>query len=363
MTTLKNIQLPTSWDAPTLTRLTLRDGTSYATLLADIDAALGLLNDTLTQSYPARLLSLTTEAALAYRTGGASGYEIATEFTTPDAQRAETTGHMLPLTVRDRKLGWTYLYLLNAPRYQLDADIAGLIDDTRTAFEHVVYTRLFKLEEESGPAFGLGASGVSTPFADGGAGTVAYTPPPVPNRGGTFAANHSHYLRLDGLTQANLTTAVKHLWEHGHDGPFELIVALADLATWTSKTAFPGYAPKADPLLVYGADTARARLDDAYIGGISTDYGVCRLTASGRVPTGYYAITRSYGPLDPRNPLRLRYDATFGFGARLVSSAGQFPLHEAIGMLMFGIGVGPDRTAAVLVKNAANGNYTTPAIG
>lgn len=360
---LKNVSLPTAWDADELARIQMRDGTTYDTLVADIDAALQLVNSDLTTGYFANLVSITDEPFIEYRSGSGGGFEDATEYAQPDAQRAGTSGHMLPLQIKDRKLGWTYLYLLNAQRQKLDADIAGLAQDAHDVWEQAILNRLFKMEEETGKQYRLGTSGVSVPFADGGNGTIAFTPPPVPNRASSFDSTHDHFLRISGITQANLETAVKSVWEHGHDGPFELLVSLADLSSWTDTASVTGYVSRADPLVQYGQNTSLAQVHDIYVGGVTTDYGFCRLVPNGRIPTGYWGVTKSYGPLDPRNPLRVRFDEQFGFGVKLITNnVGQFPLEGAVGMFLLGVGVGEDRTAAVLVENDSAGDYASPTI-
>jgi len=362
---LKNISLPTAWDNAELRRLTLRDGATFESVLRDIDDALGMVNAGLSSGYLANLFSLTTEPAVEYRNGVSTGFEDHTENTQPDGQRGDTSGHMLPLVKKDRALKWTYDFLKEARRAQLDADIASMLQDAQDAWEKAILTRLFKMEEETGKRYGLGTSGYSVPFVDGAAGTIVYTPIPRPARMiNTFDTTHDHYLRLNGITQANLETAVGHLWEHGHDGPYELVVSLADLGSWQTVANVTGFKEKADTLIQYGQDTSLARVDTSvYQGAVTTKYGACRLYANGRIPTTFWGVTKSYGANDQRNPLRVRWDEVWGFGVQLISeSVSQYPLKGAIGMLVAGAGVGEDRTGAVLVKNHSSGDYVTPTI-
>jgi len=362
---LKNIALPSAWDGNELARLRLRDGATYESVVRDIDAALGIVNAGLNTGYLGKILSLTTEPAVEYRTGGGNGFEDHTEYTQPDAKLAETTGHMLPLRKQDRAMKWTVDFLEEARRSQLDADISSMVEDAVDLYERKVWTRFFKMEEETGKANGLGASGVSVPFADGGGGTIAFTPPPRLDRMiNAFAATHDHYLRLNGITQANLETAVGHLWEHGHDGPYELIVSLADLASWQNTTNITGFKPKLNALIQYGGLSDLAIVDtEMYQGVIDTKYGTVKLYANGRIPTKYWGVTKSYGQGDQRNPIKVRYDDVFGFGVKLVvANVSLYPFTGAIGNFRFGAGVGEDRTASVLVENDSSGDYTTPTI-
>ena len=361
---LLNVIIPSAWDGSELQRLALRDGTTYEQIITDINAAIVLLNNDLTAGYEGQMLSLTDEAAAEYRTGNTNGFEDSTEYVQPDAQRGETTGHMYPLRKSDRKMGWTSDWLEEARRTQIDADIASMLSDARDIFGKRVLTRHFKLEVESGRSYGLGASGVSVGFADGGvpASTVAFTPPPFLTRATAFASSHSHYLRLNGITQANLETAVKHVWEHGHDGPYELLISLTDVGSWSNTTNVTGFVKRGDPLIQYGQDVSLATVDAQYVGAVQTTYGTVRIYASARIPTNYWSVFKSYGNLDMRNPLKVRFDPMRGFGVRLISERVElFPLAGAIAKFPFGVGTG-DRTAAVCVENDSSGDYATPTI-
>jgi len=361
---LKNVALPTAWDGNELARLRLRDGTTYESLVRDIDSALGIVNAGLNSGYLGRLASLTAEPAIEYRNGGVNGFEDHTEYTQPDRKYAETTGHMLPLKMRDRAMDWTADFLRQARRAQIDADISSLVEDAVDIYEKSIWTRHFKLAEETGKALGLGATGVSVPFADGGNGTIAFTPPPRPDRLiNAFSTSHTHFLVLDGITQANLETAIGHLWEHGFDAPYELVVSLADLGDWQNTTNVTGFRPKADAIVQYGGlDDIALVESEIYQGAILTKYGSARLYANARIPTGYWSITKSFGASDVRNPLRIRYDDVYGFGVKLiVNQVTLYPFTAAIGQFEFGVGVS-DRVAAVLVENDSSGTYASPTI-
>ena len=305
------------------------------------------------------------EPAIEYRSGGINGFEDHTELTQPDRKYAETTGHMLPLKMSDRAMGWTADFLRQARRTQIDADISSLVEDAVDIYEKRVWTRFFKIQEETGKSLGLGATGISVPFADGGIGSVDFVPPPRFDRViNAFTTSHNHYLSLGGITQANLETAVAHLWEHGVDAPYELIVSLSDLGDWQNTTYVPGFRPKADTLIQYGGLDDIALVDsEIYQGAILTKYGSVRLYANARIPTGYWAVTKSYGSGDARNPLKVRYDEMYGFGVKLiVNQVTLYPFTAAIGQFEFGVGVGADRVAAVLVENDSSGTYDTPTI-
>lgn len=362
---LKSIVLPTAWDGNELSRLRLRDGSSWEAIVRDIEAGLNIVNSSLLDGYLGNLVNITTDEAVEYRSGGTDGFDDDTEQTQPDRKFAETTGHMLPLKASDRGMGWTDKVLKNIRRRQIDADISSMLEDAVNLFEKRVWTRFFKLEEDTGKSNGLGTSGVSVPFADGGAGTVDYIPPPRPDRMvNAFSTSHTHFLRLDGKTQANLETAIAHLWEHGVDGPYDLIVSGLDVGDFQNTTNFPGYVPAINALVQYGSAANLAVVDtEVYVGAIITKKGTARIYANGRIPTGYWAVTKLYGKDDPRNALKIRYDDATGFGVKLVvNNVTLYPFQAAIAQFEFGVGVGEDRVAAVLVEDDSTGNYGSPTI-
>lgn len=365
---LKSVKIPTAWDGNELARLKLRDGSNFQTLVNDLEAGLNDFNSSINSGYLGRLVSVTTEPTVEYRSGGGNGFEQETENTQPDSQFGDTSGHMLPLKKLDRGMKWTSLSLENMTTAKFDADVQNLLADAAAIYEKNVYTRLFKLEEETGQSFGLGASGVSVPFADGGNGSIAFTPPPRPDRVlNTFNAAHNHFQVLNGITQENVDTAVGHLWEHGVDGPYELIVPLADLASWQDNSTghVTGFKPRINALIQYSGSTDLALVEnEIYYGAVESKYGVCRLYANGRIQTGYWAVTKTYGQNSSLNPLRVRYDDFAGqFGVSIVTeNVSLYPFSGAIARFRFGVGVGSSRVGAVVVKNASSGSYSTPTI-
>lgn len=361
---LQGVVIPTAWDGAELSRLTLADGTSYAEIIQDIGAAVQLFNASIAQSELSTLMSPTADAAIEYGQGAGNSFEDATEYAQGDAQRTQTSGHMLPMRLVDYKMGWTSRWLEEARRAQIDNDINAMLDAARDVFEKRVLLRVFKLEPETGTAYGLGSAGVSPGFADGGApaGTVPFIPRPYLQRATAFTAAHQHYMRLNGITQANLESAVKNLWEHGYDQVFDMLISMADVSAWTNTTNVTGFKARPDLLLQYGQDTTLGLVDQSYIGVIGTAYGTVRVRASARIPTGYWSVFKSFGALDPRNPIAVRFNPKRGFGLRLtVNNVDRYPLAGAIGELAFGAGV-RDRVACVVVYNQTSGDYVTPTI-
>lgn len=354
---LKQIVLPANLDATLLTNLRLRDGTTFEGLIADINGALGMLNGALRGGYLAGMFSETDEPVVEYAMGTVNGVEVHTEYGRPDARRADTRQHMLPFTKYDRALGWTWDFLKEARRRQLDADIASAIQDWRDSWEKAMLTRFFTMESVA-----VGSAGNSLPFANGGVTDTAWIPPPY--GGMTFATSHDHYFRTtdDGTGRlASLATMAETLAHHGHLPPFDLVIPSADVAAWTAVTGFIG-AGRAE--IAFSSTTSLANVDQAYLGVFNTDYGVIRAYVSTRLATDTAGMYKRYADGDQRNPLVVRADPLYYNGdVVLVAGANyqQFPLEGALTFQAYGVGV-RDRTNGAFTTYAASGDYVTPAI-
>lgn len=357
---LKQWALPAGWDAARLELMRLASGETYADLVTDITDALNIANRALTtDSIISSLCHISDEMTMEYPIGVTNGFEDHTEYSQPDAKRGATTGHMVEKVHVDRKLGWTFDFLRMARRSQIDADISSAMQDLRDIFQKRVLTRMSKSTYTA-----VGSGGKSMPVADGGTADSTYVPPQRPDRSTAFAYTHSHLQRLNGITQASLETVIAHLWEHGYDAPFDLLVAQADLSSWSNTTNVTGWIKRADGLIRYGTQTDLANVADDYIAVIETStYGPVRVRASARIPTTYYFAYKSFGPMDPRNPIRIVPSPTWGLGAALLAGdhIRQYPLENAIITMEMFLGVA-DRVGIVLAKNAASSTYTDPTI-
>ena len=356
---LKDTALPTLWDETEITKARLADGRNLAAVTGDVQRGLQLLNGTLlSMPHYAGLFAVQDELELEYIIGVDNGWQKATEYGRADPKRGKTTGHMLPIDPYDYGLGWTMMYLRKARAIKLDADVRAMISDGKDLWQKALLTRFFKMEGET-----VGStSNASVPFCDGGTTDSTYVPPKSPD-GEMFLYTHDHYLRHDAISDANLGTSIETLQEHGHESPFDLVAARVDASSWTALTGYK--APEWPGIVYHASGVERAGVDEVsiYFGYIETDYGIVRLWLTPRVPTSYYGLFKTYGQGDPRNPLRVRISPQIGFGYNLVpGNWTNAPTHLLIGYSEFGVGVGEDRTNAVLVYVAESGDYVTPTI-
>src|SRR3990172_6369834 len=221
---LQSLGLPALWDLAEMKKVELADGTTFDAMIRDVQAALSMLNgELLTAAHYGDLVAVQDNVEVEYPVGVANGVDEATEYGTPTPKRGATTGHNIPIRPYDRALGWTMMYLRNARRNKLSADVRSMFTDARSHYQQKVLTRFFKMEAEI-----VGATaGASVPFADGAVADANYVPLDS-TEGEAFLSSHDHYLRLTPYDAAAVATAVEHLQEHGHQSPFDMFASRAD---------------------------------------------------------------------------------------------------------------------------------------
>ena len=357
---LSTLVTHTGWDATELQKLRLRDGTTVAAVSAMLNTALGGLTIELTSGLWGSLIGrVTNDPTVSYRVGVSNGMQRHTEYGRPDAQRADTEGHMLPYKEWDRGLGWTWDYLKRARMIDVEADVADSVKDMRDKFRIEILTRLLKRGDDSGENNGLGTGGYSPGFATAAASTsVDFTPPAY---GGTsFDSNHEHYVGIGGgaFTNAVFSDAKAEIREHGHEPPYNFVIGTSDETTVRGLTDF---VQAAQTNINYASTVSLANVMDTADGGGNYPIGVVHdfiVWVVRGVPQYYGFGWKSYGQLSQRNPLAVRVDtdqtslqAMAANDPRNGSPA--HPLQYMMTMLNFGVGVA-DRTngTARYVNNA-----------
>jgi hypothetical protein len=344
--------LPTGWDGAQLEKYELEDGTTFATVAATLNAAVqakaaSLYSDPLWASLVAYTDMPTVEE---YGQGAGNGFAEYTEYGRPDAARASTEGHMLPIKPFDRATAWTWYYLRHARMPQIEADIADVTLDMENLWRVKILTRLLQRGDDSGAAKGLGSGGLSPGFATVYTSTgVDYIPPAV--GGVTFTNSHEHYVGIGGgaFTAAVFSDIKAELLEHGHRPPYNVIIGQSDETTVRGLT---GFVPVSAMGIQYSNSTELASFgadytDNGYNIGVLSD---CYIRVVVGMPQYYGFAWKAYGANSQRNPLRVRTGKGLARPQWMVmqdpraTGSGAYPLQYASVFTEFGIGVGADRT-------------------
>lgn len=360
---LKNLALPSLWDAGEILKFRLEDGSSFDQLVAELRAGVSAFNGEMSSmNNYSGLFAMQDTPEVEYPTGTTAGVEEFVEYKAADPRRGATTGHMIGLKAWNRSLGWTLRHLQKSRRATLDADIRSAFTDIRSHWQKRLLTRFF-----TSTASTIGSSGKNVPFADGGTADSAYVPYESP-RGDTFLSTHQHFVEQNAtLSTTSVNAGVKHLWEHGHEAPYTAIIPEADVATWAALSGFkkPDWAD-----IAYHASTTEraAGLTDVSMdifGYYESPFGLVRIWATPRIPTLYYGLYKPYAPSDPRNPLRVRFDPNVGMGWNVAPGLYiNAPQYMAVLMSEFDVGVGEDRTNgfAAFLNSTGGGSYVVPTI-
>ena len=364
---ISELVMLTGWDATELKKFELADGTSYMQVVAMMNGALGTLNAEL-YSDPlwSSLVAYQDNPEVEYRVGSSNGFEEHTEYGRPDAKRADTEGHMLPIRPYDRMLGWTWDYLQEARLVQIEADIADAVKDARDLWRLRILARLLDRDDESGALKGLGASGYSPGFATTAASTnVDFVPPAY--GGNVFTNTHEHYVAIaGGAFTADVFKDVKaELREHGHEAPYNFIIGQGDESTVAGLT---GFVPTASTGIRYGTGVSLAEINPASIAPGVYPIGIihdCWVYVCPGIPTYWGFGWKSYGMNSQRNPLRIRVPKgqnRINVVAMTDPKAGSgiTPIQNLMLYTKFGVGVGDRTNGTPRYVNAANWADGTP---
>jgi hypothetical protein len=352
----QHIDFPPGVDTAYLAGLENRAGVSFQTVLQMIDEMLGAYNGSLD---PLIASMITPTEEVWADTSGPMAFEVSErgEYTIARPQLVEGLAHMLPLRGYDVSLGFTEDGLeamsLNAIRRNVESVILGY----RRLQKIQALTRLFGNTEVR-----VAAKTATTSPGMAGSGTGNNVFSRAYPDGTALPGGYSHYYFANtsnaGEFETTLNNAIDRLAKW-NPAPFDMIGSSAMV---TLVRALTGFTKVGSALVRQGVDESEALVDAAqYVGVYTTPSGhdVRVRKALEETTSPNLAIYKSYGQLDPMNPLAWRYDPIKGRNA-FVRYRSLFPLDQAVVLQDFGIGVN-NRTAAVLVY-AANGaaSYTNP---
>jgi len=366
--TLQNKALPSGVDGARVAQWMMRDGISYGDFVNRVALALGAANSALMDKW-GFLFNVTDEIAMEYPDGGTT--TPMTELTDIEKHplvHGSTIGHMLPLKFYGEAVGGTWRYFRDVRSTQIAAAITAIVNRGVWRFEQKLLTRFFSNLE-----IAVGAGGYSVPFVRGTGGNIDFTPPSYD--GVDFATTHDHFKGYNLSTplamDAVLDGLALELAEHGHVAPFTALVSRTDIALFSVLTNFVTIVDNTIQVIDRGSSTtgsnffARGSRDIGRIGWYQSPMGLIELVASGRIPTAYVGMTKSYGDNDPRNALAVRVHPDQGFGLFIVTKTSEnldWPIEQVDVGLEFGEGVGQDRTNGTVGHLVAGGTFVAPTI-
>jgi hypothetical protein len=344
------IDFPANVDESYIRGLENQEGMPFTEVISEADNRLGALNGSL-DPLLADLLTTTTEPTADDTAPVAFTIEQRTERTIGRPQISDESAHMLPITGYDIALGFTEDFLMTAPRRRILNQLDGVIAGFRHLYRKVALTRLTSDAEvpvdkkTSATSPGFAGSGTSSnvfvrPFPDGSALSGGYT---LYWRAATSARDVTLKAMRDALLR----------WQ---PGPFDLIGSASEIA---AIALLADFVPAGSTLVRPGQNTAEALVDPSiYLGVYDKNIRV-------RLPvldwtTANVSMFKSYGPLNPANPLAWRYNEKRGRAAFLRYRS-LFPLDNAVFIQDFGVGVN-NRVAAANAYFASSGSYTPPTI-
>jgi hypothetical protein len=265
---------------------------------------------------------------------------------------------MLPVRKWDAAVGWTEDGLKEMRLANLLRNFDGMLLGFKTHFKKEVLRRFFRDTEvlvEAGKT-----TAVSPGFAGSGTGVNVYTRP-YPS-GAALPGGYTHYVRTNtaGLDAALLAARDK-LLKIGHPAPFDIIAPATQIDLIK---ASPYFVKTGSPLIRAAPSAAEALVDPNEYVGVFGDFLRVRLPIDDFTDPNI-AVFKSYGALDPRNALAIRFPDTPGVPGSgkeaYIRSRNIFPLAAAEVISRWGVGVS-SRTAAVLIRVDNSGGYVAPTI-
>lgn len=347
----KYISFNPNVDAAYLRGLATASGLELTDLVRLTDQAMGALNGEMNEVL-AQFMYLTTEREVGRRRIGRKFVQKGGEYTTARPQKGSSTSYMLPIDKYDIAFGFTEDGLHDITLEEFNAELQDMVDAWRSLY---LGEGLLAFFDPNPVSIARGSDVKSPRFAGSGTGDLAYTGT-FPN-GTEIPAGYTHYHRLAAAgLYAGIQTMLGKL-RRFHPAPYDLLGSGNAIDAITS---LPEFVPVAEQDVTPAAGEAVARLDpDVYLGTLPGRIRV-RAPMDALGDGSHFAIAKSYGAFNVRNPLAWTYDPKWGRDA-YVRAKDDYPLAESVVLQRFGVGVG-DRVGATIAQIAEAGVYTPPAI-
>lgn len=320
------LALPAGVDGASVLGFMLRSGMSAAQMIAQLAAAIGVVNQEVADAFGG-MYSITQEPYANYVAGDGARTKTQpkVEYARNKSKRGKESGNMLDLLEFQDSLEWTQQWLRDARQTQIDSDVSVIIEDWRARVLDDFLTRIFSNAENA-----IG-SGYDVPWAIGTGVNVPFIPPQNKGKNTAFTSSHTHFqyaasTNVDAAAvKAMLKTLVNELRHHGHTGRLVALVSDSDVDAYTAMGAEFVKLQPGQFTVVSGNSAAPVNITNGEVQGVPGELfgyyngpkGVVELRYHDRISTGYQFVTKSYGPNDIRNGLAVRVHPDFGFGLRL----------------------------------------------
>lgn len=349
------IDFPPNIDQTYVQNLTTPRGVNFQRVLTLIDQRLAAAAS-LADPVVAAIASYTTSSLADDSTPTAFDLEEENEYGLPRPDMSERRAHMLPFRRYAKALGFTEQGLEEATEAEIIRQIDNMLLTFTRGQKLKVLERLFSNAEVY---VDRNSTATSPGMAGSGTGDNVFSGT-YPD-GTDLPNNYTHYWRdttanrkavIDGMI------ADMKLW---HPGPYDIIGSASEI---TAITGLDGFTNAGSQLVLPGSGTAQAQVDrDQYVGVYTGPGGADVRIWQPILELGSqanFALFKTYGNFDARNPVVIRYDDRFGRGIE-VRYRSFYPLDGAFMRQRYGAGV-QNRVGAHLATIAASGSYVNPTL-
>lgn len=305
---------------------------------------------------------------------GSTGFEAATEFGAPKAQRVEVDYYELAYDFKDydTRMAYTWMYLRDADARHVQAIHGRILEDDRALIFRKVMEAIFDNRTRLAGINGLPYNVYPLYNADG------IVPPPY--KGVEFDGSHSHYLVSEGtfIDPDDHEDAVEQLTHHGYGlDTGTQIIALGHkseinrVKSWKKGTSYNGAealydfipSPAQPPVFLQNAQGLLGSIPPDFWRGLRVQgsYGDVLYIEEPTFPAGYvlYLATGGPGGLTNLVGLREHQDAAWQGLRLLPGNQARYPLVDSFYQRSFGTGI-RQRGGAVVLQIKASGSYDIP---
>lgn len=353
------IDFPANVDEGYIAGLENREGVTFPTIIQEIDSRMQALNAGLDPWIADKLSPPTTEVAIDSTNPVEFEVTERSEYSVARPQLTEGSGYMLPIRQWDASLKFTEEYLLNSTMTKILLQVESIAMGFRKLYLKQTAKRLFSNAEiRIDPTI----SATSPGFAGSGTGLNVFTGP-YPD-GTALPGGYTHFYVANTSNAGEFKTILKAMLARllmWNEGPFNFTAnktVTALITAMTGSDPLDSFVPAGSALIRTSTGVSEALVDPTkYLGVLFGNILIEHPKDITTAPIG--SMYKSFGNLNPNNPLTWRYDAIKGRNA-FIRYRDFFPLSQAIVLQDFGIGVN-NRTAVANVYAAAGASsYVNP---